>query len=116
MTLKMKPMIATLGLLAFAGVAHADATLKITSFRFTGPRDRTAEICGKVEGQIDPGTKVVITVDPGNNSGTYVTESGPDGKWCQVVYPVSGVADAALWNGNEIFSANVAVLARTFGV
>ena len=74
--------------------------LALTSFHYTGNGNgRTAELCGRVSGKRNANLRVNVTVDPGNDSGAYVTWPGADGRFCVIVNSLAGRVEAGLWDG-----------------
>lgn len=71
--------------------------VKITSFNFTGSRNRTAELCGKITGEAKSLDIVDVIADPADaNPGRYSTLVSPEGTFCIVINTLSGKADAKL--------------------
>lgn len=82
-------------------LVHANE-VKITSFNFTGTRTRAAEICGKVEGQVNGLMLIDITADPSHNTpGTYTAIASPKGTFCAVINTLTGRAEAVLRNASS---------------
>jgi hypothetical protein len=99
-----------LTVLGLALSAHAaDPAVEITSFYYTNQLpDHTAEICGRVTGDFSGSCRVVVTIDPGNQAGTYVAWPGKDGHWCALVNSYTGHATAAMWHGDTHSSESAA--------
>lgn len=64
--------ILALVLIAVPIFAHAETTVKVTSFNYVGYRSRSAELCGKVADATSFPVVIKVKVDPKEkNSGTY---------------------------------------------
>ena len=83
--------------------AHAtDPKLEVTSFYFTNPApNRTAEICGRIQGEFNGQCRITVTVDPGHNAASYVAWPDREGHWCALVNSHTGRAQVALWHGDN---------------
>ena len=101
----MKFIAMTIALFSFSSFAFS-REIKITSFNFTGSRNRTAELCGKVIGEAKAMDLVDVTVDTSDtNPGRYVTLLSSEGTFCVVVNTLTGKADAKLRGEPAKFSA-----------
>ena len=93
----MKALLLLLPMLA-SSVAWADTgSVDITSFRYSAPRSRIAELCGKVTGDVTFPAYVKVVVDPNaSGPGTYTATVLDGGTFCVVVYTDTGRATAEL--------------------
>lgn len=91
MSLKAFALITVISTSSFA------AEVKITSFRYTGQKTWTAELCGKVIREVPKMDAILITVDPrSNGAGKYIAWSAPTGEFCTTVTSYRGEANAEL--------------------
>jgi hypothetical protein len=82
--------------LLFSSVAFA-SEVKVNSFRFTGSRTTTAEICGELVSPTGKPEFLKVIVDVGTKYEVpYYVWAGPDGKFCSVVSTVYGKADVEI--------------------
>ena len=89
-------VVVLVALPASGKIAQADEIkVEVTSFRFAGSRNYTAEICGKVTSEeAQPPLLAKIQVDPKEkNPGTYYAIIGAEKKFCAAVVTYSGTAD-----------------------
>lgn len=91
---------------AFSGEA---AKVEVTSFRYAGGNlTHSAELCGKVSGQLQTPIFVKIVVDEkSKDPGIYNAIVGPENKFCITVVTYYGTASASLWNQTQTSSVSM---------
>ena len=87
--------------LLVSSVSAFSATVKVTSFNFIRTSQDMisplAELCGIVEGATASPSFVSVKVDPKtNNSASYNTLAGSEGKFCVAVITYRGTAEVSL--------------------
>lgn len=82
--------------------------VKITSFNYTGTRNSTAELCGKILGETKSMEIVDVIADPSDtNPGRYSTLVSSEGTFCIVINTLRGKADAKLRGETTTISAKI---------
>lgn len=107
---KSHARIALAGIGLFSAAAQA-GQVKITSFYYTGPQNRAAELCGQVMSDTpkEQHFHIRVLADPGlANPGVYNTIAAEDGKFCVLISTSTGYASANVWGESQAVSATAA--------
>lgn len=98
-----------IGLIFLSLCANAQASeVKITSFKYTGTKTRTAELCGRIEGEFGALAIIDVISDPSfKYPGQYSSIAAQDGKFCIVINTLSGEASANVRGQSQKATAEI---------